>query len=113
ARRLIVLPSRAMAGIPFEALLAADDTRTVSYAPSATVWKYLREQPRPDRHAGLLVVGDPVYERPDESSGSKPPPDHGLLVNVVVPGSNAATHGLKPGDVLLAYNGAALRNRED
>ena len=68
ARRLIVLPSRAMAGIPVEALLAPDDTRTVSYAPSATVFKYLREQPRPDRHAGLLALGDPVYERPDTSS---------------------------------------------
>ena len=65
ARRLIVLPSRAMAGIPVEALLAPDDTRTVSYAPSATVFKYLREQPRPDRHAGLLALGDPVYEHPD------------------------------------------------
>ena len=105
ARRLIVLPSRAMAGIPVEALLAPDDTRTVSYAPSATVFKYLREQPRPDRHAGLLALGDPVYERPDKSSDPKPLPDHGLLVNVVIPGSNAATHGLKPGDVLLAYNG--------
>jgi len=60
ARRLIVLPSRAMAGIPIEAILAPDDTRTVSYAPSATVFKYLREQPRPDRHAGLLALGDPV-----------------------------------------------------
>ena len=97
ARRLIVLPSRAMAGIPIEALLAPDDTRTVSYAPSATVFKYLREQPRPDRHAGLLALGDPVFERPDASSEPKPPPDHGLLVNVVAPGSNAATHGLKPG----------------
>ena len=113
ARRLIVLPSRAMAGIPVEALLAPDDTRTVSYAPSATVFKYLREQPRPDRHAGLLALGDPVYERPDKSSEPKPLPDHGLLVNVVVPGSNAATHGLKPGDVLLAYNGSALNKKDD
>ncbi len=113
ARRLIVLPSRAMAGIPVEALLAPDDTRTVSYAPSATVFKYLREQPRPDRHAGLLALGDPVYERPDKSSEPKPLPDHGLLVNVVVPGSNAATHGLKPGDVLLAYNGTALNKKDD
>ncbi len=113
ARRLIVLPSRALAGLPIEALLAPDDTRTVSYAPSATVFKYLREQPRPDRHAGLLAVGDPVYRRPDSSSQPEPPPDHGLLANVVVPGSNAATHGLKPGDVLLAYNGTALRRRED
>ena len=113
ARRLIVLPSRAMAGIPVEALLAPDDTRTVSYAPSATVFKYLREQPRPDRHAGLLALGDPVYERPDKSSEPKPLPDHGLLVNVVAPGSNAATHGLKPGDVLLAYNGSALNKKDD
>jgi len=113
ARRLIVLPSRALAGIPIEALLAPDDTRTVSYAPSATVFKYLREQPRPDRHAGLLALGDPVYEHPDKSSDPKPMPDHGLLVNVVVPGSNAATHGLKPGDVLLAYNGMALNKKDD
>ena len=48
ARRLIVLPSRALAGLPVDALLAPDDTRTVSYAPSATVFKYLREQPRAD-----------------------------------------------------------------
>ncbi|MFI5456630.1 MAG: tetratricopeptide repeat protein [Isosphaerales bacterium] len=113
ARRLIVLPSRAMAGIPIEALLAPDDTRTVSYAPSATVFKYLREQPRPDRHAGLLALGDPIYERPDKSSAPKPLPDHGLLVNVVAPGSNAASHGLKPGDVLLEYNGMPLNKKDD
>jgi len=113
ARRLVVLPSQAIAGIPIEALLAPDDTRTVSYAPSATVFKYLREQPRPDRHAGLLALGDPVYERPDKSSVPKPLPDHGLLVNVVIPGSNAATHGLKRGDVLLAYNGMALNKKDD
>ena len=40
-RRLIVLPSRVMAGIPIEAILAPDDIMTVSYAPSATVFKYL------------------------------------------------------------------------
>jgi tetratricopeptide (TPR) repeat protein len=113
ARRLIVLPSRAMAGIPVEALLAPDDTRTVSYAPSATVFQYLREQPRPDRHAGLLALGDPVHEQSEESSEPKPLPDHGLLVNVVTPGSNAATHGLKPGDVLLAYNGSVLNKKDD
>ena len=113
ARRLIVLPSQAMAAIPVEALLAPDDTRTVSYAPSATVFKYLREQYRPDHHAGLLALGDPVFEDPDRSSEPKPLPDHGLLVNVVTPDSNAATHHLKPGDVLLAYNGQALTRMDD
>jgi tetratricopeptide (TPR) repeat protein len=113
ARRLIVLPSRAMAGIPVETLLTPDDTRTVIYAPSATVLKLLREQPRPDTHAGLLALGDPVYERPDKSSKPQPLPEHGLLVNVVLPGSNAAIHGLKPGDVLLSYNGSALRKEDD
>jgi hypothetical protein len=113
ARRLIVLPSRAMAGIPVEVLLASDDTRTVSYAPSATVFKYLREQPRPDPQAGLLALGDPVYQRPDPSSDPQPPPGHGLLVNVVAPGSNAAAHGVKSGDVLLAYNGHVLNRPED
>ncbi len=113
ARRLIVLLSRAIAGIPIETLLAPDDNRTVSYVPSATVFKYLREQPRPDRHSGLLALGDPVYEHPDKSSDPKPPPDHGLLVNVVIPAFNAATHGVKPGDVLLAYNGIALNTKDD
>ncbi len=45
ARNLIVLPSFAMAGIPVEALFEPEDTMTVSYAPSATIFKYLREQP--------------------------------------------------------------------
>jgi CHAT domain-containing protein/tetratricopeptide (TPR) repeat protein len=70
-RRLIALPSRAMAGIPIEALLAPDDARTVSYAPSATVFKLLREQPRPERHAGLLALGDPAYGRRDGSVAAR------------------------------------------
>jgi hypothetical protein len=113
ARRLVVLPSRAMSGIPVEALLTPDDTRVVSYAPSATVYKYMRARPRPDSHAGLLALGDPVYQPPDSSSEPKPLPDHGLLVNVVARGSNAANHGLKAGDVLLAYNGLVMRKNDD
>src|SRR5262249_9147246 len=113
ARKLIVLPSRALAGIPVEGLLAPADPRTVSYAPSASVFRYLRHRPRPDRRAGLLAVGDPIYGRLDSSSETPPLPEHGLLVNVIVPGSNAAQHGLKPGDVLLAYHGSALKKKED
>ncbi len=102
-----------MAGIPVEAVFAPDDTRTVSYAPSGTVVKYLREQPGPHRHAGLLALGDPVYAQPDKSSEPKPAPDHGLMLNVVARGSNAANHGLKDGDVLLAYNGQSLSKKDD
>ncbi len=72
-QRLIVLPSRAMAGIPVEALLSGEDTRTVSYAPSATIFKYLREQTRPDHDAGLLALGDPVFAPPDKSSAPSRP----------------------------------------
>ena len=113
ARRLVVLPSRAMAGVPVEAMLAPDDIRTVSYAPSGTVFKYLRERPRPDRDAGLLALGDPIYQRSDKSSSPEPLPDHGLLVNAVLRGSNAANHGLKDGDVLLAHNGQPLNKKDD
>jgi tetratricopeptide (TPR) repeat protein len=88
-------------------------TRTASYAPSATVFKYLREQPRPDRHAGLLALGDPQFERHDQSSDPEAPRDHGLLLNVVARGSNAANHGLKDGDVLLVYNGQTLTKKDD
>ncbi len=102
-----------MAGVPVGALLAADEAPTVSYAPSATVFKYLRQQPRPDRRTGLLALGDPLYQNSDSSSEPGPLPDHGLLVNVVAPGSNAEAHGLRPGDVLLAYDGTPLNKRED
>jgi S1-C subfamily serine protease len=36
-----------------------------------------------------------------------------LLVNVVQLGSNAATHGIKVGDVMLSYNGAPLYDPYD
>ena len=92
--------------------------RPTTTGPSATPLPPLSTstcvgRPGPRRHAGLLALGDPVYERPHESSGPKPVPDHGLLVNVVIPGSNAATHGLKPGDVLLAYNGVVLHKKDE
>jgi tetratricopeptide (TPR) repeat protein len=113
AERLIFLPSRAMAGIPIEVLLLPDDPRTVSYAPSATVFRYLREQPRLDRNHGMLALGDPVYAHSDRSDDPEPLPKNGLLLNVVSRGSNAASHGLKDGDVLVAYNGLTVNKRDD
>ena len=37
--------------------------RTVSYSPLGNGVCYLRKQPRPDHHAGLLALGDSLYER--------------------------------------------------
>jgi CHAT domain-containing protein len=113
ARRLIVLPSRALTGVPVEALLQPGDPWTISYAPSATILTDLRQRPRPDPRAGLLAVGDPDFSGPAQPTAPGPLPDHGLLLATVVPGSNAASRGLKRGDVLLAYNGTALHRRED
>jgi CHAT domain-containing protein len=71
-RELIVLPSSALGEIPVEALLAARPTNapalTVSYAPSATLFAYLRER-RGDRTTEkaepgrLLALGDPAFAR--------------------------------------------------
>jgi CHAT domain-containing protein/tetratricopeptide (TPR) repeat protein len=57
-KRLIVLPSSAMAGVPVEILA---DGRAVSYALSGTMFAYLRNQPRPESRA-LLALADPVFE---------------------------------------------------
>jgi CHAT domain-containing protein len=65
ARRLIVLPSRAMAGVPIEPLLEPSDPWTVSYAPSGTVLAYLRHRPHGDATGGLLALGDPIFDRRD------------------------------------------------
>ena len=65
ARRLIVLPSRAMAGVPIEPLLEPSDPWTVSYAPSGTVLAYLRQRPHGDASGALLALGDPIFDRRD------------------------------------------------
>ena len=58
-RHLVVLPSAKMAGIPLEPLT---DRYHVSYAPSATIYAWLREsrQPQPPSN-NLLAVGDGVF----------------------------------------------------
>src|SRR5262249_13964178 len=60
-----------------------------------------------------LALGDPVFAPAQPATDPGALPDHGLLLTVVVPGTNAAQRGLKAGDVLLSYNGTALRTRDD
>jgi CHAT domain-containing protein len=67
---LIILPAWDLNGIPIEVLVAASDTPTpkptISYAPSATMFAWLREhrrsgRPRDLRGPRLLALGDPAY----------------------------------------------------
>jgi tetratricopeptide (TPR) repeat protein len=118
-RHLIILPSDVVAGIPVEALVAARTDKqpayTVSYAPSGTLFAWLQEQRRkaPAREARLLAVADPAFAAPDKPKDLPAPPDHGVLITLVQPDSNAARAGLQRGDVLLNYAGAKLTGRED
>jgi hypothetical protein len=98
-----------MAGIPVEVLT---DRYRVSYVPSGSVFARLVQKHRPLTAPPLLAVGDPNFTPPD-AGPPPPPPDHGLYLSVVLPGGNAARHGLRSGDVLLRYAGAKLTNKDD
>jgi tetratricopeptide (TPR) repeat protein len=108
-RRLVVLPSTALAGVPTEVFA---DGWNVSYVPSGTLHAYLRRLP-PLTSAGLLAVADPIFEQPAETD--KPPslPPGGALITLVSPRSNAASSNLKPNDVLIRYNGVDLSGPAD
>jgi tetratricopeptide (TPR) repeat protein len=109
-RRLVVLPSPPLKGVPLEVLA---DGYTVSYATSGTLYAHLRQQPRP-LSRGLLALADPVFDRPAAAGSPLAPlPPGGVLLTAVVPGGNAAQAGLKPNDVLLRYNGADLSGPAD
>jgi tetratricopeptide (TPR) repeat protein len=108
-RRLIVLPSTAFAGLPVEVIA---DKYTVSYAHSGTMHAHLRRQPAPGGR-GLFALADPVFETPTEKESPKPLPPGGVLLTMVLPGSNAHQAGLKPNDVLLRYGDKELAGPAD
>ena len=55
--RLLVSPAGALASVPFAALAP---TRTISYVPSGTTYRLLREE-QGQRGEGVLALGDPDY----------------------------------------------------
>jgi hypothetical protein len=108
-RRLIVLPSPSLAGVPLEVCTPG---HTVSYAPSGTIFAYLRGLPPAAGH-GLLALADPVFDAARDKPGRTPLPPGGLLVTVVVPNGNAARARLRADDVLLRYAGGDLKDPAD
>ncbi len=118
-RRLIVVNSPGLAGVPVEVLMAARpdpawDAITVSYAPSASMFAYLAGRPVPrDRPATLLAVADPAYPQPKDDAPAPEPPGAGLAVAGVVPNGNADLNGIREGDVLLSYAGTELKQAGD
>src|SRR5262249_18540479 len=108
-RHLIVLPSNRLDGVPAD-LLA--EGYTTSYAPSGSLFAYLHGRERPTAQ-GLLLLADPRFDLPSPEAAEKKLPPGGLLVDVVAPGSNAASAGLKAGDVLLRYADAELNSLAD
>src|SRR5262249_5743713 len=59
-RRLVMLPSSALAGVPVEVFA---DGYTVSYGLSGTIAAHLRRRPGPATQ-GLLALADPVFKAP-------------------------------------------------
>jgi hypothetical protein len=119
-RRVVVVNSPGLAGLPVEVLFAAqakagEPAPVVAYAPSASMLAYLaRAKLTADRPASLLALGDPAYPAPKpDMDKAAPPPDHGLFVAKVQPNGIADLFGIKAGDVLLEYNGTALKARDD
>jgi tetratricopeptide (TPR) repeat protein len=119
-RRLMVLPSSALAGVPIEALVAAwpqqREELVVSYVPSGSMLTRL-QTPGGNRGvagpAKLLALGDPAYPPPERQSPAAKPPDEGIAITAVLPNSTAEVFGIKPGDVLLDYDGTPLHSPAD
>jgi CHAT domain-containing protein/tetratricopeptide (TPR) repeat protein len=108
-KRLVVLPSEALAGVPAELLM---EGCTVSYALSGTLYAHLRQQPAV-ASTGLLAVGDPVFEAATAAAKPHPLPPGGVLLTLVQPGSNAALSRLHPNDVLLKYSDIEVKTPAD
>jgi CHAT domain-containing protein/tetratricopeptide (TPR) repeat protein len=116
-RHLIVLPGVSLGGIPLEVLQAVGPgpaAFTVSHAPSGTLYAHLRQRAgRAEGAPALLALGDPAFRRPEAPEKGPDPPDHGLFVTRAQPGGAADRAGLRPGDVLLSFDGARLTGVSD
>ena len=120
ARRLIVVNSPGLAGVPVEVLLKFQSeeivsTPVVTYAPSGSMYAHLaRSRPRDDRPDTLFALGDPAYPLPTSAPEKSPtPPGHGLLVVETDANGVADLFGIRAGDILMEYHGKPLTSRDD
>jgi hypothetical protein len=111
-KHLVVLPSRWMLGLPVEALT---DRYLISYAPSGTLFAWLKERKKPAEKevARLLALGDPAFARPAKLALQAALPRHGLLVMAVVPKPNGAGPGIQSGDVIVRYGDTTIAGLSD
>jgi tetratricopeptide (TPR) repeat protein len=105
-RRLFVVPAGYLSALPVEAIAPE---WTISYTPSGTLLAQTLAGHRPLDASSVLALGDPAFTPAKKAD----PPAHGLLITVVLPGSNAARAGLRNGDVLLDYRGTDLHTVDD
>jgi hypothetical protein len=116
ASRVYLLADGALGALPFETLVVGDVGRTplfwadagppVAYEPSASALASLRTRAAaPPDALDLVAVGDPAFAGHDVRPEW---PAKGVLVTEVRPGGGASRVGLRPGDVLVAYDGAEV-----
>src|SRR5262249_32924442 len=61
----------------------------------------------------LLALGDPAYAPKEPEPTPPTPPDHGIAILALQSDGTAERHGIRPGDVLLEYNGTILNSAAD
>ncbi len=111
-RRLIVLPSRDLGGIPVEVLLEAwtdGPPLVVSYAPSGTLFAEVAKKKTAGGSVAtkLLAVGDPLYDLHAVSRAPNSRRSDGVqIVQVEYPKGQRG--GLEVGDILLTYDGREI-----
>lgn len=110
AKRLIVIPSRGLNGVPLQCMT---DAYSISYAPSATSYVWLANRRRNRKHFGslsMLALADPVFAVKRAANTETKAPE-GLIISAL-PATAAVELGMRPGDVLVEVAGRKAVSKE-
>jgi tetratricopeptide (TPR) repeat protein len=106
---IYAIPANEMAGVPVELLMP---DKVVSYVPSGTFLVRAKEK-KPLTGQKMLALGDPIFAIPGEKlTTPKQIPPGGALIMHVMPGGAASKIPLEPGDVILKYGSADIKDPE-